>query len=94
MVPDEPLDEIAARRLIRNIIERGTVRWTAHALQRLPARDLTTVDCVNVLRAGVVHPPELENGTWRYRVRGGRINVIVALRSEDTLVVITAWRTG
>ena len=20
---------------------------------------------------GVVHPPELENGTWRYRVRGG-----------------------
>lgn len=49
---------------------------------------------MNVLRAGVVYPPELENGTWRYRVRGGRINVVVAFRSEDTLVVITAWRTG
>ena len=38
MAPDEPLDEIAVKRVIRNIIERGTVRWTA--LQRLPARDL------------------------------------------------------
>ena len=46
------------------------------------------------LRAGVVDRPELENGTWRYRVRGGRISVVVAFRSEDTLVVITAWRTG
>ena len=94
MVLDEPLDEIAAKRVIRNIIERGTVRWTAHALRRLAARDLTTVDSVNVLRAGVVDPPELENGTWRYRVRAGRISVVVAFRSEDTLVVITAWRTG
>ena len=94
MVLDEPLDEIAAERLIRNIIERGTVRWTAHVLQRLLARDLTTVDCLNVLRASVVDPPELEDGTWRYRVRGGRISVVVAFRSENTLVVITAWRTG
>ena len=94
MVLEEPLDEAAAKRLIRSIIEGGTVRWTAHALQRLRVRDLTTVDCVSVLRAGVVDPPELENGTWRYRVRGGRTNVIVAFRSEDTLVVITAWRTG
>lgn len=94
MVLVEPLDEIAAKRVIGNIMERGNVRWTAHALQRLPARDLTTVDCVNVLRAGVVYPPALENGTWRYRVRGGRIDVVVAFRSEDTLVVITAWRTG
>ena len=91
---NEPLDELVAERLIRNIVERGTVRWTTHALQRLPARDLTTVDCVNILRAGVVDPPELQNGTWRYRVRGGRIAVIVAFRSEDTLVVITAWRTA
>ena len=73
MVLDEPLDEIAAKRVIRNIVECGTVRWTAHTLQRLPA---------------------LENGTWRYRVRGGRITIVVAFRSEDTLVVITAWRTG
>ena len=43
---------------------------------------------MSVLRAGGVDPPELENGTWRYRVRGGRTNVIVAFRSEDTLVVI------
>lgn len=94
MVLDEPVDEITAKRVIRNILERGNVRWTGHALQRLPARDLTTVDCVNVLRAGVVDPAELENGTWRYRVRAGRISVVVAFRSEDTLVVITAWRKG
>lgn len=27
MALDEPLDEIAAKRVIRNIIECGTVRW-------------------------------------------------------------------
>ncbi len=51
---DEPLDSINAKRRIRHIIDNGTVQWTNHALQRLSERRLTTVDCVNVLRAGVV----------------------------------------
>ena len=57
------------------------------------ARDLmTTVDVTNVLRGGVVEPPELERGTWRYRVRTNLMCVVVAFRSERHLVVVTAWR--
>ena len=54
--------------------------------------DLSIVDCVNVLRAGVVEPAEYENGSWRYRVRTQRIYVVVAFRSEKQLVIVTAWR--
>jgi hypothetical protein len=56
--------------------------------------DLTTVDCENVLRGGVVRPGEFEHGTWRYRVETSRITVVVAFRSEGELVVVTAWRSG
>jgi hypothetical protein len=45
-----------------------------------------------VLCGGVVQPPELERGTWRYRVLTNRICVVVAFRSDDELVVVTAWR--
>ena len=88
----EPLDSINAKRRIGHIIDNGTVQWANHALQRLSERRLTTVDRVNVLRAGVVDWPEFQNGTWRYSVRGGWITVVIAFRSEETLVVITAWR--
>ena len=58
------------------------------------ARDaLTTVDGVNVLRSGVVEPPEWEDGSWRYRVRAGRVTVVVVFRSEQALVLVTAWRS-
>ncbi len=56
--------------------------------------ELTCVDVTSVLRGGVVDPAEQENGSFRYRVRTGRIAVIVAFRSETELRVVTAWRTG
>jgi hypothetical protein len=56
--------------------------------------DLTTVDCENVLRGGVVRPGEYEHGNWRYRVETSKITVVVAFRSEQELVVVTAWRSG
>ena len=56
--------------------------------------DLTTVDCENVLRGGVVRPGEYEHGTWRYRVETSKITVVIAFRSEQELVVVTAWRSG
>jgi hypothetical protein len=56
--------------------------------------DLTTVDCENVLRGGVVRPAEHEHGTWRYRVETRKITVVIAFRSERELVVVTAWRSG
>lgn len=88
----EPLDTAAAKRRIRTILESGTVRFSSHALDEMKKDQLTTVDCVNVLRGGVVQPPDLERGTWRYRVLTNRICVVVAFRSDDELVVVTAWR--
>ncbi|HSO34725.1 MAG TPA: DUF4258 domain-containing protein [Labilithrix sp.] len=88
----EPLSPPEARRLIRDIIENGSVSFSKHAEEELAKDNLTMVDATNVLRGGVVDPGELENGTWRYRVRTVRIAVIVAFRSETELRVVTAWR--
>ncbi|MCY4120592.1 MAG: DUF4258 domain-containing protein [Acidobacteria bacterium] len=91
MLPNEPFGEQTAKRLIRQCITDGLVIWTNHALQRCSERGLTTVDCVNALKAGAVDPAEWENGTWRYRVRAGRITVVVAFRNVRALTVITVW---
>jgi hypothetical protein len=90
----EPLDPVAAKALVRTILNAGTVSFSQHALQELGKDDLTTVDAVNVLRGGVVSPGELERGTWRYRVRTARLAIVVAFRSEAELVVVTGWRVG
>ena len=89
----EPLEPGAAKRLIRKIIQLGTVSFSKHGLEEMARDDLTTVDCVNVLRGGVVEPGELERGSWRYRVSTARMRVVVAFRSDEELVVVTAWRT-
>ena len=90
---EHPLHGASAKRLIRKIIASGTVRWTEHALKRVSERGLTTVDCVNALRAGAVGPAELEGRTWRYPVQAGRTTVVVVLRSKRALTVITAWQS-
>jgi hypothetical protein len=89
---DEPLDPEHARRVIREILKTGIVDVSSHAETEMAKDNLTMVDCVNVLRAGVVAPAEYEYGSWRYRVRAGRIYVVIAFRSEQRLVIITAWR--
>lgn len=87
-----PLEAATAKRLIRHILEAGTVTPSQHALEEMAKDDLTLVDCVNALRGGVVEPPELEKGTWRYRVKTNRICVVVAFRSDQELRIVTAWR--
>ena len=37
-------------------------------------------------------PPELERGTYRYRVCTAKIVAVVAFRSDKELRVVTAWR--
>jgi hypothetical protein len=90
----EPLDPVAAKALIRRILDAGVVTFSAHALEELSKDGLTTVDAVNALRGGVAGPGELERGTWRYPVRTARLVVVVAFRSESELVVVTGWRVG
>ncbi len=91
MLPNEPFGENTAKRLIKDCIACGQVNWTDHAIKRCLERGLTTVDCVNALRAGTVDPAEWEAGTWRYRVRAGKITVLIAFRDARALTVITAW---
>lgn len=88
----EPLSPPEARRLIREILDSGSVALSKHAEEEMAKDNLTIVDVANVLRGGVVDPGEYENGSWRYRVRTARIAVIVAFRSETELRVVTAWR--
>lgn len=88
----EPLSPPDARRLIHQILQDGSVSFSRHAEQEMAKDNLTMIDVTNILRGGVVDPPELENGSWRYRVRTARIAVIVAFRSEPELRVVTAWR--
>lgn len=88
----EPLSPPEARRLIREILDSGSVALSKHAEEEMAKDNLTMMDVANVLRGGVVDPGEYENGSWRYRVRTARIAVIVAFRSETELRVVTAWR--
>ncbi len=90
----EPFEPQYARKIIRQILETGTVSFTGHCRKELEKDDRSTVDCTNALRAGAVQPSEWENGSWRYRVETGRVTVIVQFVSEDSLIVITAWRTS
>lgn len=88
----EPLDAPEAKRLIRQILASGQISFSKHALEEAAKDDLGTPDALNVLRGGTVDPAELENGTWRYRVRTAAMCVVIAFRSETELRVVTLWR--
>lgn len=89
---DEPLKPDEAKRLCREILLTGQVTFSRHALEEMVADDLTTVDCENILRAGVIRPPEFERGTWRYRVETNRMAIVIAFRSRREFIMVTAWR--
>lgn len=89
---NEPLPPAEVRKLVREILKTGTLRWSTHGLSEMAADRLENVDVVNVLRGGIAEPGEWENGSWRYRVHTQRIYVVIAFRSKDVAVVVTAWR--
>ncbi len=90
--PGQPLKPADAKKLVRRILEDGFVGFTQHALDELARDGMTTVDAVNVLRAGVVHDPEWENGSWRYRAETQRFCVVFEFETEEECLVVTAWR--
>lgn len=92
MLP-EPLRPPEVKKLIRQIIGKGIVTYSQpHAEERMRERGITTVDCINVLRGGVVAEGEYENGSWRYRVYTAKMCVVIRFESESLLEVVTAWR--
>jgi hypothetical protein len=80
------------KKFLRKILSEGKVIFSGHSLEEIKNDALSTQDCLNVLRGGVVEPPELRNGTWRYRVSTARICVVIAFRSETVCAVVTVWR--
>ena len=100
-----PLRETDARRLLRRLLEEGIFVVSPHARIEMNKDNLTNVDVVNILRAGLVQPAEWENGSWRYRVLTQRMAAVAAFDpdvdavpadeddvSEMELIVVTAWR--
>ena len=81
-----------ARKLLRNILASGTLTLSGHAKKEMAKDKLTTLEVVNVLRAGVVESSEFERGSWRHRVKTNTICVVVVLVSEREAVGVTAWR--
>lgn len=61
---NDPLRPSAAQKVIQRIASTGACSFSRHAAEQLRKRNLTTVDCLNTLAAGVVRPAEWENGTW------------------------------
>lgn len=93
ILDNEPLSPPQARQLAREILKSGVVNLKKrHLLEEMENDNLSEQDVVNVIRGGVVEPGEFENGSWRYRFRTPRIYVVVAFRSETSLVAVTAWR--
>ncbi|WP_428261339.1 DUF4258 domain-containing protein [Haliangium sp.] len=88
----EPYRAHALGPLVKGVLTSGEVSFSRHAEQEMANDRLAKVDVENVLRGGVYEEGEFENGSWRYRVRTHKITVVLAVRSESRIVVVTAWR--
>lgn len=92
---EQPFKKQYARQLLNNIVRegQGSILYSRpHALEQMSKRGLIPIDCENVLRCGHVEEPELENGSWRHRVKTSKIIVVVTFLSEETVMIVTAWR--
>ena len=90
---EEPLRAVEATRLVREIVENGTIVYSGHSRDRMDENDMIDNDVVNVLSGGrIVNEAEWENGSWRYRVQTGRFEVVAAFIDEERLVVATVMR--
>ena len=90
---NQPIRATEARKLLRRILNGGIVTYTQpHAIDRIKERALSTLDCENVMRAGVVEEAEWNDGAWRHKVRTQRIVVVVEFLSEEEVLIVTAWR--
>lgn len=89
------LDKKQARKVLSEILNCNPnfLSYSKHGQEQMKARCLIAGDVINVLMAGKIeNDPELENGSWRYRVTTKNITVVVAFRRPNHVAVITAWR--
>lgn len=89
------MDPGQARKILAEIFNHdpNLVSFTGHARHSMSERNLKSGDILNVLSAGkILNGPEFENGSYRYRVETQKITVVVAFRTPNHVVVVTAWR--
>lgn len=90
------LHRTQARKLLSQILNQGTahkISFSKHCREELKNDNLTTVDVLNVLKAGLIKTePEFEKGTYRYRVETERIVVVISFMQPDFIRCVTAWR--
>jgi uncharacterized protein DUF4258 len=96
MLPQK-LDRNRARKLVSEVAARypANIRFSRHALEEMGMDNLTTGDVLNIIKspsAKIIEEPELERGSFRYRLRTNNITVVLAFDSKTSFVVITAWR--
>src|SRR5262245_33763460 len=88
----KPLPPADVKKVIVAACGTGGVSFTQHALQEMEQDSITQDEAIAALRGGVIETGEFERGSWRYRVRVSRMVAVIAVRSESSVAVVTAWR--
>lgn len=89
------LEKRQARKLLSLLLlsRPNFVSFTKHCRHEMKNDHLTSVDVLNVLKAGsIFFDAEFEHEAWRYRVETTNILVVIQFRSACEIVCITAWR--
>jgi hypothetical protein len=86
---NEPLKADDAKKEILRRLKVGTVYTSPHFRRAAAAEGLLPLAAVEFLFAGFVEMVEFEGGNWCYRVRNGRVVVVVAFRGENQLDLVT-----
>jgi hypothetical protein len=91
------MDRNQARKLLNQIMKKHAqnLRFSKHALKEIANDNLSIVDIINVIKspsARILVEPELEHGSYRYRLETQNILVVLSFVSKTEAVVVTAWR--
>lgn len=89
---NHPLSDDEVDELIIRILADGVVSFPRHAWVAMDERGIDESDVRNVLRGGGCVGHRWSRGSYRYEVCTDRFVVVLVLRSEDELVVVTAWK--
>jgi len=103
MSPTKPprLSPLEATRKIRLILQEGTIDYSAHCwLERMPERNVSTLDVEHVLAEGeVIREAEWDSDrwNWKYRVEGTDIEsdeltaITVIFEHDFSVLVVTVF---
>ena len=103
MSPTKPprLSPLEATRKIRLILQEGTIDYSGHCwLERMPERNVSTLDVEHVLAEGqVIREAEWDSDcfNWKYRVEGTDIEgdeltaITVIFEQDFSVLVVTVF---